>query len=66
MVLKELLTQLLIQKLITSIKVAGNRILLLNAINDSENVGQTVGETPYTYSQYDGPMLGKMLMAQTL
>ena len=38
----------------TSIKVAGNRILLLNAINDSENVGQTVGETPYTY-QYDGP-----------
>jgi hypothetical protein len=38
----------------TDDKVAGFRILLLEAINTSENVGGSVGDTPYNYT-YDGP-----------
>ena len=38
----------------TDDKVAGFRILVLDPINNSENVGGNVGDTPYNYI-YDGP-----------
>ncbi len=34
--------------------IAGTRFLMLDDINNSENVGQTYGETPYNQA-YDGP-----------
>ena len=38
----------------TNDKTPGLRLLLLEPINPSENVGQTVGDTPFTFP-YDGP-----------
>jgi hypothetical protein len=38
----------------TNDKTPGLRLMILGDLNPSENVGQTVGETPYTFA-YDGP-----------
>lgn len=35
-------------------KTEGFRVLILSDINPSENVGQTIGDTPYNFA-YDGP-----------